>query len=148
MWTDSPRGDSMAVSVNYLAVLVAAVASMALGFAWYSQALFGKAWMKAMKISKKDMAKTKKKGCAGQMTIAFIAALVMAYVLSYFIGYAGASTIAAGAQVGFWVWLGFIATVQIGIVLWDKKPMKLFIINTGHYLVNLVVMGAILAVWA
>ncbi|MBI3026774.1 DUF1761 domain-containing protein, partial [Candidatus Woesearchaeota archaeon] len=48
---------------------------------------------------------------------------------------------------GFWVWIGFLATTQIGMVLWEGKPIKLYIINTLHYLVVLAVMSAILAVW-
>jgi hypothetical protein len=34
--------------VNYLAVLVAAIAAMIVGFVWYSGALFGKAWARAL----------------------------------------------------------------------------------------------------
>jgi len=32
--------------VNYLAVIVATVTSMIVGFVWYSQPLFGRLWIK------------------------------------------------------------------------------------------------------
>ena len=71
----------------------------------------------------------------------------MAYVLRYFIGYAQASTAIDGAIVGIWLWLGFVATTMIGMVLWEGKPFRLYLINAGHVLAGLIVMGAILAVW-
>lgn len=39
-------------SINYLAVLIAAVASMIIGFLGYGP-LFGKAWMRLMNFDKK-----------------------------------------------------------------------------------------------
>lgn len=37
--------DMPEVTVNYVAILVAVIASMILGYLWYSKMLFGKAWM-------------------------------------------------------------------------------------------------------
>lgn len=139
------------VSVNYLAVLVCGIVSMALGMLWYSpKGLFGKQWMQLMgfdKLNKQQLAKMQQEG-KKSMAIGFVSVLVMAYVLSRVIGAMGATTWMAGVQAAFWVWLGFIATVMLGSVLWEQKPWKLYWINSLHYLVTLVVMGAILAVWA
>jgi hypothetical protein len=55
--------------------------------------------------------------------------------------------VAAGLQSGFWIWLGFIATSQINSVIWDGRPVKLYLINVGYYLVSYLAMGSILAVW-
>jgi hypothetical protein len=44
-------------------------------------------------------------------------------------------------------WLGFMMPLNIGAYLWENKPFKLFALNTAHYLVSLIVMAAILAVW-
>ena len=52
-----------------------------------------------------------------------------------------------GMQAGFWVWLGFIATTMIGIVLWEIKPVKLYLLIVAYYLISLLVMGSILALW-
>lgn len=133
----------MNVPVNYVAVLACGVASMVLGFLWYSPLLFGKPWMalmgltaKKMEESKKDMPKT-----YGTM---FVTALIMAYVLSGFVGLSQATTVTAGLQVGFWAWLGFVATVMLSNVLFGGKPVKLYLIDTTYQLVNLLIMGAIL----
>lgn len=134
------------VSINYLAVLAAAVASMIVGFLWYGP-LFGKMWIKLMNFDKKKMEEAKKKGMGKAYALTFLTSLIMSYVLAHFVDYLGAKTITDGIILGFWVWIGFLATTQIGSVLWEGKPVKLYLINAMHYLVTLAVMGAILAVW-
>jgi hypothetical protein len=128
--------------INLLAVLVAAIASMVIGWAWYTPAVFGNAWMRA--VGKKNMGEG---STWFSMLGMFAAALVMSYVLAHFVGYLGAATWWEGAQVAFWLWLGFVAATSIGLVLFEKRSMKLFWINTLHYLVSLVVMAVILACW-
>ena len=51
----------MALEVNYLAVLVAAIVNMVVGALWYSPLLFGKAWMKLTGFNKKQLKKAKEK---------------------------------------------------------------------------------------
>ena len=131
-------------NINYLAVLAGAVVSMIIGFLWYGP-LFGKTWMNLMGFKKEDIAKTKNMGL--RYFVMFVGTLIMNYVLALFVDYSGATTILGGALAGFWLWLGFIATVTLGIVLWENKSFKLYLLNSGHYLVALVVMGIIHAVW-
>lgn len=134
------------IEVNYAAVLVAAIISMIIGGFWYSPILFGKAWMKLSGISEEQM-KEGKKRMGKAYVVTFITLLIMAYVLSHIVYAFGAATISGGLQAGFWVWLGFIATTMLGPVLWMGKPVKLYILDTGHYLVAALLMGAILALW-
>ena len=131
---------------NLIAVLVSAVISMIVGSFWYS-VLFGKTWMKLSGITEKQIKEAKKKGMTKSYVIMFISLLVMFYILGIFIEYSGASTAVQGSMIGFLIWLGFLATTMLSSVLWDNKPVKLYWINTLHYLVVLVIAGAILAVW-
>jgi hypothetical protein len=48
---------------------------------------------------------------------------------------------------GFFNWIGFIAPVTLGTVLWGGKSWKLWLIDNGFYLIDLLIMGMILAVW-
>ena len=132
-------------NINYVSVLAAAVVNMVLGYLWYGP-FFGKMWMKLTGRTKESMEKDK-----AQMPIVmgsmFLGALVMAYVLAHFVQLAGATTLIGGATVGFWAWLGFVATTMLQDVLYEKKNKQLAAINMGYNLVALVVNGAILASW-
>lgn len=137
------------MEINYLAVLVAAVANMILGAWWFSPAGFGKAWMKEMGFTQDDIEKAKKKGMGKSYALMFVGALVMAYVLAYIIGVFAPlpMPLVDGALAGFWTWLGFIATVGLGMVLWNGKSWKLYSITMGYWFVALLIMGAILGSW-
>ena len=133
-------------TINYLAVVVAAIATFVLGFLWHGP-LFGKLWLQWSGFTQKQIDESKKKGMCKTMVVAFLTTLVMAYVLAHFVDYLEATTVTAGMTTGFWLWLGFVGTVQLNSVLWEQKPFKLYALNTGYQLVSLLMMGTILAVW-
>lgn len=140
------------VPVNYLAVLACGVVSMVLGFLWYGP-LFGKTWARMMGWENIDPVKREemKKGMYKSYALTFLGSLVMAYVLAHTLEFAMAymkvDGVAAGLSSGFWMWLGFIAPVTLGSVLWDGKPWKMWFLNNGFNLLQLLVFGAILASW-
>jgi hypothetical protein len=138
------------VPINYVAVLAAAVAAMVVGFLWYGP-IFGKMWMKLSGMTEAQMNAAKKKGMGPSYAIMFVGTLVMSYVLAHSLVFASsylkASGMSAGVMAGFWSWLGFIAPVTLGSVLWEGKSWNLWLLNNGHYLVSLSVMGSILAIW-
>ncbi len=131
--------------INYWTVLGAAVASFIIGMLWYGP-LFGKQWMKLAGITPASMKKMKMTP-AHSMSIGFVATLLTAYVLSNFVHVLGIMSWAAAGQFAFWVWIGLVAPVQLGSFLWEGKPLKLFVLNTTHNLVSLIVMSGILANW-
>ena len=142
----------MEVPINYLAVLVAGISNMVIGFLWYGP-LFGKTWSHLMgwgEMTPEKMAEKQKAAMPGY-ALSFVGALIMAYVLAHGIvfgnAYLGTSGISGGVQGAFWYWLGFVAPVTIGVVVWDGKPWKLWFINAGYYLAALLAMGAILGLW-
>ena len=134
------------VTINYLAVLAATLASMFIGFLWYGP-IFGKTWMKLMNFDKKKMDDAKKKGMAKTYFVMILFSFITSYVLAHFVDYVGATTIGSGIQLAFWLWLGFIVPVLLGSVLWEGKPVKLYFINVFHYLVSFIVMTTILVLW-
>ena len=138
------------MSVNLWSVLVAAIATMAIGFLWYSPILFARPWMVLMGYDPDDKAKLAEmqKGAGKLYVISFVASLVAAFVLSKIIFGLAINSALYGLKVGFAVWLGFVATVQLTDSLFSKKPAKLFLINTGYQLVCYLAMGAIIGAWA
>lgn len=135
--------------INFLSVLAAAVASLILGFLWYSPILFAAPWMRLMGIDCNDKQKLAemRKGAGKLYGMSFVATVVAALVLAKIIQVTSVNTIFYGMKVGFAVWAGFVATVQLTGALFSKQPVKLFLINTGYQLVCYLAMGAILARW-
>lgn len=136
----------MEVSVNYLAVLLAAVGSMVVGSIWYAQSVFGKIWIKLAKV------KMGKNSQPSQMAVlfggVFIAALVTAYVLAHvaFLSnhYFGDSFLQNSLSTAFWLWLGLTAARIFTHDSFEGRPRTLTLLTAGHELVTLLVMGLII----
>jgi hypothetical protein len=137
------------MGVNLLAVLVAAVATMIVGFLWYSPLLFATPWTVLMGYDPNNKAQmdAMRKGAGKLYAISFFCSLVAAFVLGRVIHTATINSALHGAKMGAGAWLGFVTTVQLTDTLFGKKPFKLYLINTGYQLVCFLAMGAILAAW-
>lgn len=130
------------VEINVVTILVAAVVNMVVGFVWYSPILFAKQW------SKLTGRKTNEMGDGvSTYAITTLGAIIQAWILAHFVVYAGATTASKGAIVGFWLWLGFVAIPQKVNTLFAGTRKKLWAINTGYFLVVLLINGALFAAW-
>jgi hypothetical protein len=130
-------------SFNYLAILVATVSTFLLGGLWYSPALFSRAWMQEMGLT--EEACRAQGGMGRIMGISFVLELIMAFNLAAFLG--DKATLAfglfAGAAAGFgWVALSFGVTY-----LFERKSLRLFLINAGYHGLAFTIMGGILGAW-
>lgn len=138
------------VDINYIGVLLAAVVAMALGFLWYSPMVLGKPWMKGKGFTKEKLEKAKKE-MGKWYAVSFVASLITAYVLAHvmalsanFFNYPMLQT---GLTSAFWMWLGFVMTVQLTGTIFGDKNFKLFAIDTGYQLVALLGMGVVLGLF-
>lgn len=136
----------LTTDINMVAVLAGAVSNMMLGMFWYSQMGFGAAWMTLanMKPANKKEEEEMKKSAGPAMVVATVTSLITAYVVAHFTAYFGLETPMEGAQLGFWLWLGFTGATGLSDHMFTKNPLQLFVINTGYRLVALVAMGAII----
>ena len=137
------------LGVNIWAVLVCAIATMVVGFLWYSPALFANPWMVLMGYDPNDKAKIAEmqKSAGPSYAMSMVASLLSAFVLGKIIAVSGETTAIDGLKIGLVVWLGFVTTVQFTNALFSRQRNKLYMINTGYQLVCYVAMGAILGAW-
>ena len=137
----------MEIQVNYLAVFLAAVASMIVGFLWYSPMIVGKPWMKLMGYTAEGLKKEQKK-MGTLYGISFVVALITAYVLSHVMTMSqttlGYDRFMAGLSSAFFMWLGFVMPVQLTDQIFGAKKWMLFAINTGYQLIALLAMGVVI----
>ena len=131
--------NSALASINLLAVLIAGITHMAIGLIWFQPKLFGNDWAK---LTGKELQPASRWLPAG-----IIGHLVMALVLALIINLANAATVVEGGIVGGMAWIGFIVPLEIGELIWEKIPFKLFLIRIGNQLVGFIITGTILAVW-
>jgi len=130
--------------LNLLAVLVSAVILWILGAVWYSPPLFAKPWMAALGITPDP---AKKKGLLAGMIASFVGDFILAFVLDHLILWSNAGSVHGGAFIGFLAWVGFFAAPNFPQGIYENRPFKLFAINNGYWLVGLIIVGILLAVW-
>ncbi len=128
-------------AVNWIAVLVTALAGFVIGGLWYGP-LFSKPWMQASGVKTGNMTTAQ---TVRLFASAYVLNVIIAFALAILIG--DHHSLLAGAHTGFFVSLMFIATAIGVIYLFERRPLKLFFINAGYQVVNTTVMGAVLGVW-
>ena len=128
--------------VNYLAVLAAAVATFARGGLWFSPALFGKVWQREAGVTEDKMKSANMPLIFG---LTFVLALIAAWVFALFLG--PRPPMALGLGAGFSAGLCWVAA-SLGInYLFERKSLKLWLINGGYHTLQFTIIGLILALW-
>jgi hypothetical protein len=127
------------LALNPWAVLVAGLVHMIAGLIWYTPVLFGPAWAV---LTGKDL-----KPARAWLAPGFVGHMIIALVLALIVNLANATTVLGGLLVGALVWAGFVVTLEVGELIWEKIPVKLFLIRIGEHLVALGLAGIIVAVW-
>jgi hypothetical protein len=128
--------------VNHLAVLIAAVAGWIAGAAWYTS--LGRYWLAAAGMTEEQMGECRKRPYAWvPFVLAFVATLLMAWALAGILGHFGTVTLKDGVITGALCWLGFVFTSILVNNAFAMRSYRLTAIDSGHYLVVLVLMGAI-----
>lgn len=136
------------VDINWMAIVFAVIVNMVVGAAWYSPALFGKEWAKLVGHKMEDMRKKANQGYA----LTTLGAFVQAYILAHFVTYAAYfyptySNFSVGVLTGLWAWIAFVAVTQGVNTIFAGTRKKLWAINTGYFLVVLLINGVLLASW-
>jgi hypothetical protein len=129
--------------VNYWAVLIAAVVAWLAGAAWYMS--LSKLWISATGLTKEQMDANKTRPLAWlPFVLVFLGHVVMAWTLAGILGHFGTVTIKDGIITGALCWLGFVLTAMLATNAFAMRSYRLTAIDGGHYLLVLVIMGAII----
>ena len=141
------------IHLNWLAIIVAIIASFLLGGLWYGP-LFGKAWRKEMGVP--EGVKPSGAEMARPMILNIIGTFLTAFVLAHEVQVWRASSWNAGTDAsaavygffgGFFSWLGFQVPVLLNAVAFERKSWKLFFINAAYLFISLQLIGMILSHW-
>ena len=125
--------------INLYAVLVAWIIHTASGLLWFQPKMFGNEWSK---LTGKELTPSKKwliPGLAGH--------LAMVLVLVIIIQMANITNGPGGLLAGLLCWIGFVVPLEIGELIWEKIPFRLFLIRIGNQFVGMGISGFILGAW-
>lgn len=137
------------MEVNYLLVFFAAVAQFILGGLWYSPLMFGKWWMEIMECTNvppeelKKMQKEMMPFYGLQLLLTLLTTVSFANLLPYISAF-------SAYHIAFWIWLGFVAPVQVACVVWANTKRKYWLkqifVMLSYQLVNAMLMTFILSI--
>jgi hypothetical protein len=126
--------------VNWIAIVIAALGSFLLGGLWYSPALFGKAWQREIGLTDEQL---KRGNMARIFGLSFVLALLAAWNFANFLGPRPslALGLGAGASAGL-LWVAGSFGINY---LFERRSLKLFLINGGYHTLQFAIIGLVLA---
>jgi hypothetical protein len=137
--------ESSRVRLNYLAVLVAAIACFLLEAGWYTW--FLQTWLNGIGRTMQWMESPAGNNPALQYGTAFISAAVIATAISCVTQLTGPQTALRGIKAGVLLWFGLILTTLSTEYVFEVRPLSLLGINGGFWLFGMALMGAIIGAW-
>ena len=132
--------------MGWLGVLLATVAAMAIGAAWYG--LLARPWIAANGFTPDQVREIERSRDPLPYAVAALAHAVMALVLAGLLEAVGAASVADGMVLGLTLWTGLVATAMAVNHRFQLKPWSLTLLDSGHYLAILLAQGAILGWFA
>jgi hypothetical protein len=130
-------------TLNWLAIIVSALAFFALGALWYTPALFGKIWMEETGITKE---RAKSANMPKIMGLTFLFSFIMALNLALFMN-SPEIGVSQGAMYGFFTGFGWIAMAIFVTGQYEFRSTRYMLIHAGYNIVGLTIMGTILGAW-
>ena len=128
--------------LNWLAILVAAVAFFALGALWYQPKVMGNKWMKAAGVDPSEASPN-----PWIFVGTLIAYLLMAMVLAVIAQGIGASSVGDGLVLGLFTGVVFVGAQAWVNATYEGRSLDLVLVNGGVGVLGHVIMGIIVSVW-
>jgi hypothetical protein len=130
--------------IKYLGVIVAALASFALGFTWYHWSVFGARWAGLLGMSKEEADSTD--GIAYALGVAVVGSVVAAACLAALMLATGTEGFGEGALFGAVSGVALRVTSLTYHYAFARSPRQLAVIDGMHDIVQLALMGALIGV--
>jgi cytochrome bd-type quinol oxidase subunit 2 len=133
------------LGLNWLAILCAGAAYWVLGFVWYSL-LFGKMWA-AEQERHRGTQPCPSGGMGPKLISTFVANVIAAAAMAYLIKRTGFMDMNHALKLAVATGLGFAGTAVTIISVWESKSTKVWVIDTGFYLLGAILLAVILISW-
>jgi len=141
-------------NINWLALVVAALSTLVVGFVWYHPKVFGTIWMK-------EIGMTEEKAKNSNMGLTFGVSVILAFFTAFFLwtlvfmggpaemphGTAEFMTFKHGALHGAMLGLFVVLPVTVTNGLFEQRSFKYMMVITGYWVVSFAIMGGIVNGW-
>jgi hypothetical protein len=131
--------------INWLAILVAAIAYFMLGAVWYSKALFGTKWAAVVGLDMTDP--NKSKGMAKMMTGTFVLILIACMGIAMLVTRMDLSVLPSALKLGLITGICFATTAVSISFIYESRPTALYFIDCGYHLAGHLIAAIILVLW-
>ncbi len=128
--------------LNWLAVIVSAIAWFAFSAIWYSVPAMSKAWMKSARVDPERGG-----SFAVALVTSFICYVVTAVVIALIVVGIGADSVADGIALGVALGLGFGAASALVTQVYESKGNDYWLINGVNSIIAFSIVSVILSVW-
>lgn len=129
--------------VNWIAVVVSAIALYLFGWLWYS--VLGEQWIVALGTTREAL--------AAQSTnpypyiVSFVAAIFLSYGIARVLSWHAPVNAVRGAFIGFSMSFLFIVMALWITYAYEHRAIALAAINCGYFCIGMAIQGAILGGW-
>jgi hypothetical protein len=130
--------------ISYIAVVIAAVVAWLASAAWYMSLC--RIWTAALgKTPEQVAADRNKPGAFLPFIYAFVANLIIAWMLAGLLGHLGPGqvTLRNGVITGAFCWFGFVLTTMVVNYSFSGRDKRLLLIDAGNWLITQLLIGAV-----
>jgi hypothetical protein len=131
--------------MNWLAILCAGAAYWVLGYIWYTL-LFGKIYM-AEQARHRGERPANAGGMGPKLIGTFICNIIAAAALAYLFKRTAIADLNHALRLAAATGIGFASTALTAVYIWDSKPTKVWMIDTGYNFVGALIMAIIFVSW-
>lgn len=128
--------------LNWLAVIVGAVAYWLVGALWYSPVLFGKKWQAITGVTAEN---------SGGLVATYLGSLVVMFLqvtaLAFIAQAIGVTELVDAIELGLGISVGFCALQLLLNQIYEKRSRELMMINAGYAIVGLTLASVIVTLW-
>jgi hypothetical protein len=129
--------------VSLVPVLVSTVVAVFIGMVWYSERMFGHAWMREADIDASGM---NGDGAGKAILAGVFQNFVIVYILSHILLIAEAYPNAGPLFGAMWASI-LVGATQLGAVIWERRSLTYYMINTGYLIIVILAASLILTMW-
>ena len=136
----------MSGRINVLAVLLAAIVQIAIGFAWYGY-LFQAQWMAAVGMPPEAADAANGAAMAVPMVVSILSAIAIAILVSLIVSHSNDWGFVGGIGWAFLLWLLLALPMHAIPNFWAGRDWMLTVIDAGEALAALLATGLIIGIW-